>query len=218
MHFKNYNTLIGNAEDLDVVMAMYNLIEYRKSYKKTTGSLRNYYSDELSDDTNDNNNLNKNVINSESFKYKTNITGFTYNVGARITNVEGNEINNPAYDANKSGKKEVDIAVPLKYLSNFWRALDIRLINCEVSLILTWSRECVITSMEKRVITNTRRDTSPTSATFQITDTKLYVPVVTSSTEDDNNFLEQLKSRFKRTIKWNRYIPEMTNQTKTDNI
>ena len=218
MHFKNYNTLIGNAEDLDVVMAMYNLIEYRKSYKKTTGSLRNYYSDELSDDTNDNNNLNKNVINSESFKYKTNITGFTYNVGARITNVEGNEINNPAYDANKSGKKEVDIAVPLKYLSNFWRALDIRLINCEVSLILTWSRECVITSMEKRVITNTRRDTSPTSATFQITDTKLYVPVVTSSTEDDNNFLEQLKSRFKRTIKWNKYIPEMTNQTKSDNL
>ena len=218
MHFKNYNTLIGNPEDLDVVMAMYKLIEYRKSYKKTTGSLRNYYSDELSDDTNDNNNPNKNVINSESFKYKTNITGFTYNVGARITNVEGNEINNPAYDANKSGKKEVDIAVPLKYLSNFWRALDIRLINCEVSLILTWSRECVITSMEKRVITNTRRDTSPTSATFQITDTKLYVPVVTSSTEDDNNFLEQLKSRFKRTIKWNRYIPEMTNQTKTDNI
>ena len=119
MHFKNYNTLIGNPEDLDVVMAMYKLIEYRKSYKKTTGSLRNYYSDELSDDTNDNNNPNRNVINSESFKYKTNITGFTYNVGARITNVEGNEINNPAYDANKSGKKEVDIAVPLKYLSNF---------------------------------------------------------------------------------------------------
>ena len=157
MHFKNFNTLIGNAEDLDVViMAMYNLIEYRKSYKKTTGSLRNYYSDELIDDTNDNNNPNKNAINSESLKYKTNITGFTYNVGARITNVEGNEINNPAYDANKSGKKEVDIAVLLKYLSNFWRALDIPLINCEVSLILTWSRECVITSMKKRVITNTR--------------------------------------------------------------
>ena len=72
--------------------------------------------------------------------------------------------------------------------------------------------------MEKRAITNTRWDTSPTGATFQITDTKLYVPVVTSSTEDDNNFLEQLKSRFKRTIKWNKYIPEMTNQTKSDNL
>ena len=75
-----------------------------------------------------------------------------------------------------------------------------------------------ITSMERRVITNTRRDTSPTNATFQITDTKLYVPVVTLSTEDDNNFLEQLKSGFKRTIKWNKYRSEMTNQTKTNNL
>ena len=74
----------------------------------------------------------------------------------------------------RNGKKEVEIAVPLKYLSNFWRTLDMPLINCEVSLILTWSRECVITSMERRVI-NTRRDASPTNATFQITDTKLYV-------------------------------------------
>ena len=75
-----------------------------------------------------------------------------------------------------------------------------------------------ITSMERRVITNTRRDTSPTNATFQITDTKLYVPVVTLSTEDDNNFLEQLKSGFKRTIKWNKYRSEMTNQTKTNHL
>ena len=78
------------------------------------------------------------------------------------------------------------------------------LINCEVSLILTWSRECVITSMERRVITNTRRDTSPTNATFQITETKLHVPVVTLSTENNNKFSEQLKSGFKRTIKWNK--------------
>ena len=70
-----------------------------------------------------------------SFKYKT--------------NEEGNEIDNHAHDANKIGKKEVEIAIPLKYLSNFWRTLDMPLINCEVSLILTWSRECVITSMEE---------------------------------------------------------------------
>ena len=75
------------------------------------------------------------------------------------------------------------------------------LINCEVSLTLTWSENCVITSLERRAITNTRIDTSPTSTTFKITDTKLYVPVVTLSTKDDNNFLEQLKSGFKRTIK-----------------
>ena len=218
MHFKNYNTLIGNAEDLDVVMAMYNLIEYRKSYKKTTGSLRNYYSDELSDDTNDNNNPNKNVINSESFKYKTSITGITYNADTQITNAEGNKSIILIMMQTNLVKKEVEIAVPLKYLSNFWRALKMPLINCEVYLILTWSRECVITSMERRVITNTRRDTSPTNATFEITDTKLYVPVVTLSTKDDNNFLEQLKSGFKRIIKWNKYRSEMTNQTKTNNL
>ena len=78
---------------------------------------------------NDDNNPNKNVINSEYFKYKTSITGSNYNVDARITNAEGNTANNPAYDANKSGKKEVEIAVPLKYLSNFWRTLDMPLIN-----------------------------------------------------------------------------------------
>ena len=82
----------------------------------------NYYRDELSDDTNDNNSLNKNVFNSESFKYKASITGSTYNIVARINNAEGNVVNSPAYDANKSGKKDVEIAVPLKYQSNFWSA------------------------------------------------------------------------------------------------
>ena len=77
------------------------------------------------------------------------------------------------------------------------------LINCEVSLILTWSRECVITSMERRVITNTRRDTSPTNRTFQITDKKLYVPVVTVSAGNYKKLLEQLTTGFKRIIKWN---------------
>ena len=101
------NTLIDNAEDLDVVMPMYNLIEYNKNYRKTTGSLWNYHRNELSDDTDDNNNPNKNVINSESFKHKTSITGSIYNADARIANVEVNAVNNPAYDANKSGKKEV---------------------------------------------------------------------------------------------------------------
>ena len=115
-------------------------------------------------------------------------------------------------------KIEVEIAVPLKCLSNFWRTLDMPLIYCKVSLILTCSRECVITNMERRVIINARRDTSPLNATFQITDTKSYVPVVTLSTKDYNNFLEQLKSGFKRTSKWNKYRSEMTNQTKTNSL
>ena len=157
----------------------------------------NYYRDELSNDTNNNNNLNKNVINSESFKHKTSITGSTYNVNERITNAEGNQVNNPDYNANKSGKKNLKILVPLKYLSNFWRSLKMPLISCEVFLTLTWSENCVITGMERRVIKNTRRDISPTNGPFKITDTKLYVSVVTLSTKDDNNFLEQLKSGFK---------------------
>ena len=159
--------LIDNTEDLDVAMPMYNLLGYSKN-SKTTGGLRNYYRDELTDDTSDNNNLNKNVINSESFKYKTSITGSTYNVDAIITNDAGNQVHNPNYDANKSGKKEVEIAVPLKYLSNFWRTLNMPLINCEISLTLNWSKNCVITSSEKRVIINTRRDTSLTNAIFKI--------------------------------------------------
>ena len=152
------------------------MLEYSKNYRKTTGSLWNYYRD---DDTNNNINPNKNVINSGSFKYKTSITGSTYDIDERITNSEGNLVNNPAYGANTSGKKEVKIAVPLKYLSN------------------------IITSIERRVLRNTRRDNSPTNATFQLTDTTLNVSVVTLSTKDDHNFLEQLKSGFKRTIKWN---------------
>ena len=105
MHTKANNVLIDNAEDLDDAIPMYNLIEYSKNYRKIAGSLYNYYRDELSDDTNNNDNLNKNVINSESFKYNTSVTGSTYNVNERITNAEGNQVNNPTYDADKSGKK-----------------------------------------------------------------------------------------------------------------
>ena len=107
------------------------------------GSLWNYCRDELTDDKNDINFPNKNLINSESFKYKTSVTGSTYNVDAKIANAESNQFNNPAYVVNKFGKKEIEISVSLKYLSNFWRTLDMQLINWEVSLILTWSRECV---------------------------------------------------------------------------
>ena len=106
---------------------MYNLLEYSKHYSKTSDSLWNYYRDESTDEANDNNSPNQNGINSESFKYKTSITGSTYNVN----------INADGYGENKEGKKEVEIAVPLKYLSNFWRTLDIPLINCEVSLTLS---------------------------------------------------------------------------------
>ena len=118
---------IDNAEDLDVVMPMYNFLEYSKNYKKTTGSLWNYYRDEPS---------NPLSSNSESFKYKTSITGNTYNIDEKITDDDGNEVDNPKYDANKVGKNGTEIVIPLKHLSNFQRNLNILLINCEVELIL----------------------------------------------------------------------------------
>ena len=114
---------IDNAEDLDVVMPMYNLFEYSRNYKKTTGSLWNYYRDESS---------NPLSSSSESFKYKTSITGNTYNVDLTIIGSGGNLIPNPNYDANKVGKNETEVVIPLKHLSNFWRSLNIPLINCEV--------------------------------------------------------------------------------------
>ena len=94
------------------------------------------------------------------------------------------------------------------------------MVNCEVSLALSWSETCVITSMEKRILVAGQPNTGefPESATFKIKDTKLYVPVVTLSAETDNKLLEQLKTGFKRTIKWNKYRSEMSNQTKNNNL
>ena len=122
--------LIEDADDLDIVMSIYNLLQYSKNYRKTIGSLHNYYRDELSDDADDNNFDNIKVGNSKAFKYKNKITGNTYNtdVGAQ------------GYDVNKNGTQEVELDIPLKYLGNFWRALNIPLINCEVSLELEWDK------------------------------------------------------------------------------
>ena len=113
--------------------------------------------------------------------------------------------------------------MPSKYLSNFWRTLDIPLINCEVSLTLTWSENCVITSNATReadpdadpVVDEIN---SPTNATFKLKDTKLYVTVVTLSAENDNKLLEQLKTGFKSTIKLNKYRSEICNETKNSNL
>ena len=141
VEFKNYapftnciskinNTQIDNAKDIDIVMQMYNLIEYSDNYEKTSESLWQCYRDELND----------NLTDSESFKSKIKITG--------KAPAAGNE-------------KDAEIMVPLRYLSNFWRTPEMTLIN---------------------------------------TDTKLYVPVVTLSTQDNSKLLQQLKSGFKTVI------------------
>ena len=100
------NELIEGADDLDIVMPMYNLLEYSKNYRKTIGSLYNYYRDELNDDANLNNFADNNVVSSNSFQYKNKIIGNTYNVDSTIVPAAGGaRVANPNYDANNSGKK-----------------------------------------------------------------------------------------------------------------
>ena len=168
------NTQIDNAEYIDTVMPMYNLIEYSDNYSKTSGSLRQYCKEIPAVDDNGI------IVNfdgtngTNSFKFNSNIIGKTNNNG--IINVE--------------------IMVRLKYLSNFWRTLEMPLINCEIELILTWSRNCVM------IYT----DVNNQNPTFTITETNLYVPVVTLSTQYNVKLLPQLKYGFKRTISWNKYL------------
>ena len=170
------NTDLDNAKYIDIVMPMYSLIKCSDSYSKTSGSLWQYTKD-IPAVNNDNavvdftnNNL------TDSFNFKVKMTGKT---GDNRT-------------------KNVEIMVPLKYLSNFWRTSEMPLINCEITLLLTWSASCVIVSTG---IANQ-------NATFAITDTELYVSAVTLSQQDNATLLEQLQSGFKRVINWNKYLPK----------
>ena len=170
------NTQIDNAKDIDIVMPMYNLIECSDNYAKTAGSLWQYCKDIRARNANANDEITEFTAGSltDSFNFKLKITGQTGN----------------------GGTKDVEIIVPLKYLSNFWRTLEMPLINCEVNLILTWSSACVLIAT-----VNPNQ-----AATFAITDTKFYVSVVTLSTQENTKFLQQLKSGFKRVINWNKYL------------
>ena len=211
--------LIEDADDLDTFIPTYNLLEYSKNYRKTIGSLYNYYRDELRDDADDNNFDNIKVVNSNTFKYKNKIIGNTYNVDARIPNPDGaGQIDNPIYNLNKNGTQEEELTIPLIYLGNFWRALNIPLISCEVSLELKWDKNCVITSLEQRDIGGGNRDNAPTGATLSITDCKLHVPAVTLSKDDKTKLFANLKSGFKREIIWNKYTSQMTTEAVNNNL
>ena len=204
------NELIEDADDLDIVITMYNSLEYSKHYRKTIGSLYNNYRDELSDDINPNNFPNTNIVNSSSFKYKNKITGNTYDVAPGVA----------GHDANRLGKEYMELAIPLKYLGYFWRALNIPLISCEVSLELKWNKNCVITSLQQRQV-----DAGPpavygttTGATFAINDCKLYIPVAPLSKDDEIKLLTNLKSGFTREITWNKYRSQMTTEAANNNL
>ena len=163
---------VDKAENLDIVMPMYNLIEYLDNYQDSSATLYQCKrgeppeADAVADLT---------ANNSNSLKYKIKLLG-------NVTEVAG--------DAAGVRRLNVKVVVPSKYLSNFFRSLEMPLINCKIKLNLTWKKDCVLS-------------TGAGEAVFIINDTKLYVPVVTLSKEDNKDFIEQQNKGFQRSIYWN---------------
>ena len=169
-------TFVDEADFINITMPMNDLIEYCDNCSDTSGNLWGFKREEVANNANVANNNNV-----PSFKYKAKLIG----------NTEANGI-----------KKGVKTAVPLKYLSNFWRSLEIPFINCKVELSLGRIEECVLTTAE---IGANAHATGADSATFKITDAKRYVPVVLLSTEDSVKASKLLSERFKRPVYWNKY-------------
>ena len=151
-------------------MPMYNLIEYSDNYSDTSGSLWKFKRDEQN--MNNGNPANVTTSDSSSFKYKPSFF-------------------KPLTAADNGVFKDVKIAVPLKYLSNFWRSLEMPLIIRKIHLELNWSKDCVMSNIANK--------------TFKITNTKLYVPVVTLSSKDNVKLTKLLEEGFKRAIYWIEY-------------
>ena len=161
---------VYTAENLDITMPMYNLIEYLDNYQDSSATLYQYKRDEPPEDDAV---ADLTADNSSSFKYKISLLG------------------NPVV-ADNIARRIVKVIVPLKYLSNFFRSPEMPLINCKIKLNLTWKKECVLS-------------TDNGNAVFIIYDTKMYVPVVTLSKEENKDFIEQQKKGFQRSIYWNEY-------------
>ena len=161
-------TLVDEANFINIAMPMYNLIEYSDNYSDTSESLWGSERDEIANNASVNND-----DNTPSFKYKA----------SSIGNTENNET-----------KNGVKIVVPLKYLSRFWRSLEMPLINCKVELSLKWIEDCVLIAAA-----------NANKATFEIVDAKLYVLIVSLSAEDNAKLLKLLCERFKRSIQWKKY-------------
>ena len=174
---------VDTAENLDIVMPMYNLIEYSDNYQDSSATLYQYKRDELPED-NAIGDLTAN--NSSSFKYKISLLG-DESVGGGIVRLN------------------VKVVVPLKYLSNFFRSLEMPLINCKIELNLTWKKECVLS-------------TDAGNAVYIINDTKMYVPVVTLSKEDNKDFIKQQNKGFQRSIYWNEYKTKEINENADANV
>ena len=186
---------VETAENLDVIMPMYNLIEYSDNYSDSSASLWQFKRDEFPMD-NDENPLNVALDNSISFKYKASFLG-------KATDADG---------GNDRSLKE--LAVPLKYLSNFFRSLEMPLINCKIHLELNWNNNCVMHGADTYAGGDNDNNRE---AAFQITSTKLYVRVVTLSTKDNENLTKQLDEELKRSVYWNEYQSKIETETVDDN-
>ena len=173
---------VDNADNLDIVMPMYNLIEYSDNYSDTSGILWQFKRDEQN--MNNGNRVEVTTADSSSFKYKSRF------------------FKTPA--ATDNGVfKTVKMAVPLKYLSNFWRSLEMSLINCKILLELNWSKDCVISTIA--------------ATTFKITNTKLYVPIVTLSSKDNVKLVKLLEDGFNRPVYWNEYQTKIETENLDNN-
>ena len=171
------------AKNLDTTMPMYNLIEYSDNYQDSSATLYQYKRDEPPED---NAVADLTADNSSSLKYKISLSG------------------NPVV-ANNIARINVKVVLPLKYLSNFSRSLEMPLINGKIKFNLTWKKECVLS-------------TDDGNAVFIINDTKMYVPVVTLSKEDNKDFIEQQNKGFQRSIYWNEYKTKEINEDADANM
>ena len=180
---------VNTAENLDIVMPMYNLIGYSDNYQDSSAALYQYKRDEQPEDDAV---ADLTANNSNSFIYKIKLLGNTPQLAADA-------------DAARVGRLNVKIVVPLKYLSNFFRSLAMALINCKIKLNLTRKKECVLS-------------TAADDAVFIISDTRLFVPVVTLSKEDNKDFIEQQNKGFQRSIYWNEYKTKEINENADANV
>ena len=175
-HLKIVEQINGTFVDFANFINIAMLIEYSDNYSDTSGSLWCFKRDEVANNANVANN-----DNAPSFKYKANLIGDTEADGT---------------------KQRIKVAILLKYLSNFWRSLEIPLINCKVEISLNWIENCVLTTAEVGANADT---TGVNSATFKITNVKLYLPVVTLSVGDNLKLTKQSDKGFKRSAYWKEY-------------
>ena len=182
-------------------MPMYNLIEYSDNYADSSGSLYQFKRNE-SPMNDAESSLNVALDNSASFKYKASLLVKAYDA-----------------DGNDRLLKNTKTVVPLKYLSNFFRSLEMPLINCKIHLELNWNNDCVMHGADAYAggDNNNNNNNNNRGTTFQITSTKLYFPVVTLSTKDNVNVTKQLNEGFKRSVYWNEYKSKIEKKTADNN-